>query len=296
VDNDAAPRSLTVRANELDHHVLEWPANPGAGTASAFLLHGYMDAAGTWDLVAPLLARAGLRVLAPDARGFGDGPRAPSGSYYHFTDYVADLADLIDALTPKGASVFLVGHSMGGTISSLYAGAFPERVTKLALLEGLGALHNPPEVLPDRMRRWIEEVRSVHARGIDAKTVGTREHAQRRLVMNHPHVPPAVLAHRLPHLVRDAGVGQVAWRYDPLHRTTSPTGFSAPAYTEFLRRLTCQVLFVDGGIHGYHPPDEAERLAAIRHLERAALEGAGHMMHWTRPGELAELLVRFWGA
>ncbi len=34
---------------------------------------GLMDAAGTWDRVAPSLAAAGYRVLAPDMRGFGVG-------------------------------------------------------------------------------------------------------------------------------------------------------------------------------------------------------------------------------
>jgi pimeloyl-ACP methyl ester carboxylesterase len=286
-------KSLTVRANGLDHHVLEWLPRDAEVTGAAVLLHGYMDAAGTWDRVAPGLAAPGLRVLAPDMRGFGDGPRAPDGSYYHFADYVADVADLVDALAPS-EPVFLVGHSMGGNVGTMYTGAFPGRVQKLALLEGIGPPDIAPDTRPDRMRRWIDEVRAVRARGrSEAKVVGSREDALERLVMSHPGVARDVLATRVPHLVRDAGAGRVAWRFDPLHKTTSPLGFSVASYMAFARRIPCPVLYLDGGSTGYHPPDESARLAAFPRLERASLEGAGHMMHWTMPGELVDLLLKF---
>lgn len=282
-----------MTANDLEHRVLEWPATANeAGVA--VLVHGYMDAAGTWDLVAPTLARAGLRVFAPDMRGFGDGPRVPRGAYYHFADYVADLAGAIDVVAP-GARVFLVGHSMGGTIAALYAGAFPERVAKLALVEGVGPPDHPPDVSPDRMRRWIEDVRGVRAHaGNDARSIGTLEDAFRRLAMNHSGVPMEVLRGRLPHLVRDLGDGRVAWRFDPLHKTISPTPFYARTFVAFAQRVTCPVLFVGGGPHGFHPPDEDERLAAFASLRRVDVPAAGHMVHWSAPDELARHLLEHW--
>src|SRR5262249_28955082 len=73
------PTALRVHANGLEHRVLEWKASglprADASTGTVFLLHGYMDAAGTWDRVAPALADDGFRVLAPDLRGFGSGNR-----------------------------------------------------------------------------------------------------------------------------------------------------------------------------------------------------------------------------
>jgi pimeloyl-ACP methyl ester carboxylesterase len=53
------------------------------------------------------------------------------------------------------------------------------------------------------------------------------------------------------------------------------------------------VLFVSGGPLGFHPPDEEERLSAFARLERREIESAGHMMHWTRPDEVARLLSSF---
>lgn len=293
----ASPQRLHVRANALEHHVLEWLPEHGAAPrpkdapATVVLVHGYMDAGGTWDRVAPSLARAGFRVLAPDMRGFGSGPRAPSGSYYHFVDYVFDLADLVEALAP-GDPVGLVGHSMGGTITTLFSGAFPERVSRLANLEGLGPPDNPFEVGPIRMRSWIEQVRAARARG-EARPTFSREDALRRLAANHPSVGVEILAHRLPHLASIAGDGRLAWHFDPLHRTTAPMPFLSGLFMEFAKRVTCPVLFVSGGPTGFHPPDEEERLACFARLERAELPSAGHMLHWTEPDALAPILERF---
>lgn len=291
------PASLRLSANGLEHHVLEWSpsptARPSAATRTVVLVHGYMDAAGTWDRVAPRLVDAGMRVLAPDMRGFGEGARAREGAYYHFSDYVFDLADVVDALSP-GEPVALVGHSMGGTITTLLSGTYPERVARLANLEGLGPPDHPFETGPMRMRSWIESVRRTRAR--PDRTTFTRDEALVRLAANHPHVPRDVLEGRLPHLVRDEGGGRLAWRFDPLHRTTSPVPFFAKLFVEFAKRVTCPVLFVSGGPTGFHPPDEDERLAAFASLERSEIPDAGHMMHWTRPDETASALVSFLAA
>jgi pimeloyl-ACP methyl ester carboxylesterase len=228
-------------------------------------------------------------VLAPDLRGFGQGGRVGDGGYYHFADYVSDVADLVDELCGD-TPLHLVGHSMGGTVSSLFCGTFPDRPQTLSLLEGVGPPDNPFEVAPLRMRKWIEDVRATRSRRQRAMTEGD---ALRRLAANHARVEEPVLRDRLKHLVVPAGDGLVAWQNDPLHRTTGPYPFYAQAYEAFVRRIACRVLFVSGGPSGWHPPDEDARLACVSNLERAEISDAGHMMHWTRPTELAEVLLRF---
>ncbi len=285
------PDSHKVLANGLEQHVLEWPSRGPAPGPTVLLLHGYMDAAATWQPVAPALTAEGFRVLAPDLRGYGDGARVPAGGYYHFADYVFDVADLVDQLVPAGSPLIVVGHSMGGTIANMYAGTFPERVARLVLLEGAGPPDNPHEVAPDRMRKWVEDVRAVRAR--PARRMASREEALRRLVGDHPRVAEEVLRERLDALARELPDGGLAWKSDPLHGTRSPMPFFSAGWTAFARRIACPVLFVSGGPLGWHPEDEAVRVSAFATLQRAEIPDAGHMMHWTEPAKLTRLLLQF---
>ncbi|MFO0663583.1 MAG: alpha/beta hydrolase [Polyangiaceae bacterium] len=269
---------------------IEWlPALESASEAPYVLLvHGYMDAGATWDLLAPDLAAAGFHVVALDLRGYGDSEHIGRKGYYHFPDYVLDVAEFLDA-TGAPDRISVVGHSMGGVVSTLYAGARPERVASLVLVEGLGPPDSPPGVSPERMGEFLRTVQK--ARGETEKAM-TLEEAFQRLRRNHSTIDEAIVRTRLPHLLRRVGDGDAyMWKRDPLHRTRSPIPFSARTFGEFAQAITAPVLWVDGGASGYHPPDEEERLAQFRSLRRFSLEGAGHMIHWTRPNELGALVL-----
>jgi pimeloyl-ACP methyl ester carboxylesterase len=283
------PTTLQVHANGLPYNVLEWTAH--TAEATVVLVHGFMDAAATWDRVGPRLSAAGLRVLAPDLRGFGDTPPMGAGGYYYFPDYVHDLAEVIDTLVPADSRLLIVGHSMGGSVTTMYAGAFPERPARIAVLEGAGPPPGKPDDAPAALRRWVEEVRLIRSRG--ERTIGSRSDALRRLLVNHPRVPAEVLRDRIDSLARTAADGAMTWKADPLHATRGPIPFSAEGWMAFARSVTCPVLFVSGGPQGWHPPDEEARIGAFGRLERAEIPDAGHMMHWSAPEALSDLLLRF---
>lgn len=254
------------------------------------LLHGFMDAGGTWDLVAEHLVARGLHLVAPDQRGFGQSDRVGTGGYYHFPDYVADVDRLTRDLAPEGARLSLVGHSMGGTVANLFCGARPDRVHRLVLMEGVGPPAMPPAVGVDRMRGWLDQGLKPAS---DRTRLDSEDDALARLQFHHRRVPAEVLKTRIPHLSRRDETG-LSWCYDPQHRRTSPHRFDVETFRAFATQVDCPVRFVSGGPTGFHPSDEQARLAAFPNLvDQVEIADAGHMMHWTRPEACARAIGDF---
>jgi pimeloyl-ACP methyl ester carboxylesterase len=280
--SDVQVRGLRLRLHRWS------PATGQRAGPPVLLLHGFLDAGSTFEGVAEPMAAAGLEVFAPDLRGFGESDRIGAGGYYHFPDYVADVEALIGELGAE--QVALVGHSMGGGVATLFAGVRPEKVARLAVLEGWGPMHVDPALAVDQMRRHLDDLRRVDRAG---RPLASMQDAVDRLVATHPRIPREVLVTRAERLVRRDGDGRLFWAWDALHRTTSPQPFHAEMYASFLRAIACPTLALSGGTHGWHPPDEEDRLALVKDLWRAELPEAGHMMHWSQPREVAAILVAF---
>lgn len=277
-------RSRFVTVNRLRHHLLEW----GEGPRTVLLLHGFLEHAHAWDLVAPRLAASGLHVFALDWRGHGDSEWVGAGGYYHFSDYVSDLAFLIRHLGERAA---IVGHSMGSTAAMLYAGTEPERVTALALIDGLGPPDaSAPDPVPVRYQTWIEQLEKNAER--DPKPM-TLEDAKSRLRDRFPRFSPNVARLMAEHGTR-ARSGFRVWKFDPLHQTTAPVPFVRAQALAFCRRVTCPTLYVEGAesLLRLEPDDIAERLKTLR-AERVVVPGSGHHPHLEQPEALVDILSTF---
>jgi pimeloyl-ACP methyl ester carboxylesterase len=86
------------------------------------LVHGITESAASWDpLVAPLAAAH--RVVTLDLRGHGRSGRAAP---YDLATFAGDVRAVLDA-AGIGDDALLVGHSLGGTVVSAFASAFPCR-------------------------------------------------------------------------------------------------------------------------------------------------------------------------
>ena len=116
------------------------------------LLHGWGDCGGTFQFLADALPDEWY-LVAPDWRGFGGSEWAVDG--YWFPDYVGDLEMILNHFAP-GETVALVGHSMGGHISSLYAGIRPERVRTLINIEGFGPPRRTTDDVLSRYELWLD--------------------------------------------------------------------------------------------------------------------------------------------
>ena len=122
----AQPRDATVLVNGLRLHYLDWGS---AGKPPLILLYGLTGNAHNFDLIAPRFAER-YHVLAFDVRGRGDSNRSPDG-IYQLERYRDDLRGIVETLGLGRIS--LLGISMGGIISTAYAGAYPDAIERMAL-------------------------------------------------------------------------------------------------------------------------------------------------------------------
>ncbi|MBM4244220.1 MAG: alpha/beta hydrolase [Deltaproteobacteria bacterium] len=280
------PRETFVEANRLRLHLLEW--GPCSGDRPPILLlHGFQEHAHAWDRLAPLLARAGRHVVAWDARGHGDSEWIGRGGYYHFADYVADVAFVVRHL---GGRVSIVGHSMGGNVTLLYAGTEPARVAAVAVIEGLGPVDTPMDAAPRRHAGWITDIERV-AR--DERRDQTLDEAAAKLRRFFP-LPEEIALHLARHGTKPSGAdGRVVWKWDPLHATRSPQPFYVAQARTFWARIACPVLYLEGSTNLLSAKFEiAERLAALD-ADKVTIEGAAHHPHLEQPEATARVLLDF---
>lgn len=100
-------------------------------------LHGWLDNAGSYAYLAPILAQR-WRVIALELPGHGHSGHLSAGASYHYLDYVSAVLAAMDVLQLERCA--LLGHSLGAGIASLVAVAAPQRIDRLYLIEGLGPL------------------------------------------------------------------------------------------------------------------------------------------------------------
>ena len=103
----------------------------GAGPA-VILLHGFPESSRSWRRQIPVLAAAGLSVLAPDLRGYGESDKPAGRNAYRLRHLVADVAALVKA--SGAARAHVVGHDWGGIIAWTFAGMHPELVDRLVIM------------------------------------------------------------------------------------------------------------------------------------------------------------------
>jgi len=140
MDVSRADRSITRRTAAVRGARLSYlEAGPPEGEP-ILLLHGMPASAELWREVIGEVARAGYRALAPDLPGYG-ATRLEAGGDYSLAGAAALLADWIEAEvsppsgTPGGASVWLVGHDLGGGVAQILVGRRPELVDRLTLTD-----------------------------------------------------------------------------------------------------------------------------------------------------------------
>jgi pimeloyl-ACP methyl ester carboxylesterase len=236
--------------------VMLYQAGP-RGADAVVLVHGLgRNAAKDWAYVIPALAER-YSVYALDLPGFGQSDK---GNHLYSPD---NFARVLEAVLEKRVQrpFSLIGHSMGGAVALAYIGAYPQRVSRLVLVDAAGVLH-----------------RSVYAEFLG------RVAAQRAMGMDSPWFEQVVRAIQLRAenwpirgelALERAGVRQRLLRGDP--NAISAFAMVERDFSQIVRKISAPTLIIWGGDDTIAPMRTGQALASsIPGGRLIVLAGAGH--------------------
>jgi len=242
----------------------------GAGPP-VVLLHPFPFARDIWSGLVDVLA-VGHRVIAVDARGFGETPLGPQG--YAIADLADDVLGLLDHLGLPRAAV--LGMSMGGYTALACAIRHPTRVSALILCDTRAGAD------PAAMRAARDgAIARIRASGSGPYLDGSMA----RLLS--PSAPPSLLtflrswAEERPESLI-AGIEALRDR---------------PDRSAELGAIRCPTLVIRGADDQVTPAADMRELAqAIAGATFVELPGAGHLSHLEAPGPFERALMPFLAA
>jgi pimeloyl-ACP methyl ester carboxylesterase len=274
----SGPTSQFYISQRLRLHYVDW-GNEGA--PPLLMVHGGRDHCRNWDWVAEAL-KDDYHIIAPDLRGHGDSEWAVGGSYA-LGDFVYDIAQLLRQRQPGPVSI--LSHSFGGAVSLLYAGAFPELVSRLVVIEGIimspsqfEQLRSAP--LKQRMGGWIEQLRGLSARL--PRKYKSLDEAIQRMRDENPHLSPERARHLTIHGVNQNEDGTFSWKFDNYVRAFAPYGFSAEEITGLWSEITCPTMLVHGADSFLTDPQNNGALSYFKNATTVTIGEAGHWAHHDR--------------
>ena len=258
------------------------------GSRPILASHGWLDNAGSFQRLAPLLPRCELVALDLAGHGFS-GSRSPDSSYNLWQD-VGDLLDVADAMGWQRCT--LLGHSRGAAISMLFAATFPERVDKLVLLEGGLPLTGAPHEAPERLARALLEARAL--RGKTGRVFSDRATAIAERAAGFSKVTEEAAELLARRSLRQVASGGFMWHADQRLKAESELKLTAEHVRAFARRVAAPVLLLfaeQSPFVGRELYAEVATLFANVEVER--LRGGHHFHLEGTEAEIAERIRRF---
>jgi pimeloyl-ACP methyl ester carboxylesterase len=238
----------------------------GAGPATV-LLHPFPLRRDAWAGIADALA-ARRRVIAVDARGFGDSPLTGP---FAIADIADDVAALLDRLSIAKAT--LLGMSMGGYAALAFATRHRDRLSALVLADTRAAADSA-EARAGR----ATALAALAAAGPAAYLAGSLP----RLLS--PNAPPALVAH-----VRSRAETRAASLRAGIEALRDRPDRSAE-----LGAIACPTLVVCGVEDQVTPLAEMKQIAgAIAGARFVPIAGAGHLAHFEAPGAFLHAVTSF---
>lgn len=180
IDFEASQANLSPQQIKLDNKTYAYLENSQDNKlATIIMLHGFSASKENWLRYSVPLAE-NYHLIALDLMGHGENDIELSQSYT-IEEQVKFVAKFAKAL---GLTEFhLVGNSMGGAISSLYAASYPEQVKSITLISPAG-VHD----IPSRMDELLKEGKNP----LIAESVDEFEDLMAFVMEDQPFIPSAI--------------------------------------------------------------------------------------------------------
>jgi pimeloyl-ACP methyl ester carboxylesterase len=268
----------TITLNGLNFHYRDWPsAKPDAEVL--VLLHGYTGHARSWDSFAQAMS-AGYRVLALDQRRHGETDWAEPQEYG--TDYmVSDLEAFVAALQLDQYT--LLGLSMGGRNAIQYAGARPQALRRLVIVD-IG-----PEIGATGSARIQAGVRQ-------SDSFESVDEAIARARATNPNADEGEQRHRVTHSLMQRDDRTWTVRYDKaLRDPDNPRPrLSNEESWALWEQITVPTLLIRGEISDVLPEEVAAKMVeTVSGCQFVEVAGSGHSVPLDRPQGFLEAARTF---
>ncbi|MGH8617072.1 MAG: alpha/beta fold hydrolase [Burkholderiales bacterium] len=268
-----AHTSHSIEAAGLKLHYLDYGT---AGRPPMLCVHGGAAHGHWFDFVAPAFS-ADYHVRAIDQRGHGDsGQGAPAD--YTYDRYAADLNEVVEKLGLR--DFVLVGHSMGGMVSVVYAATYPGRLAKLIVIDSL-------------LR--MQEDRVAALRGVGSRE-GSSYASQAEFIERYRLRPagtratPEVIRHLAQHGARQFPDGRWRHKFDRNVYATREPWEGLP----FWARIKVPVQLIKGALSPRLSPEiVAEIRARCPQVEFVEIPDSDHHVTLDQPAACAQAMRAF---
>lgn len=277
---DEKPASHFYFSDRLRLHYLDWGNDE---SENLLFIHGIWDHSHAWDWAARRL-RDRFHILVPDLRGHGDSEWT-KGASYALIENVYDIYQLIRQR--ELAPLKIVGHSLGGTIASLIAGTYPNFVSKLVLIEGVGLYgFGSYREASMRISAWVDS--SISLAGRTPRRYRTFAAAAQRMRAQNPHLTAEQAHHLTAHGSHQNEDGTYSWKFDNYTRKPAPYDISDQDKIELWKRITARTLIINSD-EGY--PHRIGQDGTLQHFHDVRLEEVGKASHWTHHDQLDQVVT-----
>lgn len=235
------------------------------------VLHGLFGNSDNWQTHGKRLSEY-YRVIMVDLRNHGHSDWSEEFSYELMA---ADLKELFDDL--KLQDVILLGHSMGGKVSMLFAQQYPELLEKLIVVD-MGVKSYPPH-----HQHILEALNS-----LDLSTIDNRSQADAHL---SKYIDSEGVKQFLLKNIYWVEKGKMAWRMNiPVLQHEMDNILSA------LEPVECfvQTLFIRGGLSQYILDEDISEIEEVfPDSEFVTVENSGHWVHAEQPDAFMDAVLGF---